>query len=171
MHADPILFLFQTLKWLRKPQLSQGPLVDVFQFECTRWLTLANSNIIPFLKYRKEPIKGQLSTVKGNEVRKVSSKVLHSVEMVEKTIISAVRDEVDTLFHDRNHEQTNWTQIWRCRWQCRKQTLKNPAKNHCREIIWSCVWDYLRTSPSRDVLVNARKSIWLNFGNWQLTFF
>lgn len=56
---------------------------------------------------RKEPIKGQLSTVKGNEVRKVSSKVLHSVEMVEKTIISAVRDEVDTLFHDRNHEQTN----------------------------------------------------------------
>mmetsp|Transcript_6584 Transcript_6584/g.9833 ORF Transcript_6584/g.9833 Transcript_6584/m.9833 type:complete len:125 (-) Transcript_6584:212-586(-) len=39
-----------------------------------------------------------------NEARTVSSTLLHSVEVAEKAFVDAVRDEVDILFHDRDHE-------------------------------------------------------------------
>lgn len=32
-----------------------------------------------------------------------SSKVLHAVEVAEKTVINAVREEVDILFNDKDH--------------------------------------------------------------------
>lgn len=34
-----------------------------------------------------------------------SDHILHAVEAAEKTIISAVRNEVDTLFNDKDHPQ------------------------------------------------------------------
>jgi len=39
-----------------------------------------------------------------NEARTVSSTIRHSVEVAEKAFVDAVRDEVDILFHDRDHE-------------------------------------------------------------------
>jgi hypothetical protein len=37
----------------------------------------------------------------------VSSAILHSVEVVEKVFVDAVRDEVDNLFHDRDRDLIN----------------------------------------------------------------
>lgn len=39
-----------------------------------------------------------------DEVKSVSSSILHSVEVAEKAFVDAVRDEVDVLFHDKDHE-------------------------------------------------------------------
>lgn len=40
----------------------------------------------------------------NEETRTVSSTILHSVVEAEKAFINAVREEVDTLFHDKDHE-------------------------------------------------------------------
>lgn len=57
-------------------------------------------------KDRKGPNQGRSHPAEESEGRRLTPNIFHSIEVVEKAVIGAVRDEVGILFLDRDHEHT-----------------------------------------------------------------
>jgi len=66
------------------------------------YLMKSNSLLLP---YRRGDTRTEFPDSE-NKARTASSTIIHSVGVAEKAFVDAVRDEVDTLFHDRDHEHT-----------------------------------------------------------------